>query len=123
VPTRWRWGALAALKNAGRGTAVEGVVDTEIVVGTDATEAELLEVFNPSSALKITQGLQPAINAQAEADLMMQMLNGEVDPNEWLNVDTFDKFISYYDTPIDEATEFLAYQYFSEVDLAEALGE
>ena len=33
----------------------DGKVDTEIVVGTDATEAELLEVFNPSSALKITR--------------------------------------------------------------------
>jgi ABC-type sugar transport system substrate-binding protein len=114
-------GALAALKNAGRGTAVDGKVDTEIVVGTDATEAELLEVFDPSSALKITQGLQPAINAQAEADLIMQIINGEVPFDEWLNVDTFDKFISFYDTPIDEATEFLSYQYFSEVDLEEAI--
>jgi hypothetical protein len=71
--------------------------------------------------LKITQGLQPAVNAQAEADLIMQMISGDVATDEWLNVDTFDKFISFYDTPIDEATEFLSYQYFSEVDLEEAI--
>ena len=36
---------------------------------------------------------------------MMQILSGEVPEDEWLNVDTFDKFISFYDTPIDEATD------------------
>ena len=82
-----------------------------------------MEVFDPTSALKITQGLQPAVNAKAEADLIMKVINGEIPYDKWLNVDTFDLFISYWDTSIDEATEFLQYQYFSEVDLKEAMAK
>ena len=115
-------GALAALENAGRGKAVDGKCLTEIVVGTDGTEGELLKVYDPSSSMKITQGLQPAVNAKAEMDLFMKVYNGEIPRDEWLNVDTFDKFISYWETPIEEAQEFISYQYFSDVDLEEAIG-
>lgn len=110
-------GALAALENAGRGKAVNGKCLTEMVVGTDATEAELLKVYDPNSALKITQGLQPAVNAQAETDLLMDMINGKIDWKKWKEIETYDKFISFWDVPIEEAQEFLAYQYFSNIDL------
>ncbi len=76
-------GALAAFESAGRGKAIDGVPQTEMFVGTDATEAELLKVFDPSSAMKITQGLQPKINAMAKVDLVMQMVNGEIPYDEW----------------------------------------
>lgn len=114
-------GALAALENAGRGKAENGKCLTEIVVGTDGTEGELLKVYDPSSSMKITQGLQPAVNAQVEMDLIMDVINGEVPMDEWKNIDTFDLFISYWDTPIEEAQEFISYQYFSDVDLEEAI--
>ncbi len=114
-------GALAALENAGRGKAENGKCLTEIVVGTDGTEGELLKVYDPSSSMKITQGLQPAVNAKAEMDMLMKIINGQVPRDEWLELDTYDKFISYWDTPIEDAQEFISYQYFSDVDLKEAI--
>jgi ribose transport system substrate-binding protein len=114
-------GALAALENAGRGKAVDGKCLTEIVVGTDGTEGELLKVYDPACSMKITQGLQPAVNAKAEMDMLMKIINGQIPRDEWLELDTYDKFISFWDTPIEEAQEFIAYQYFSDVDLKTAI--
>jgi ribose transport system substrate-binding protein len=110
-------GAIAALEAAGRGKAKDGKCLTEIVVGTDATEAELIKVFDPQSSFKITQGLQPAVNGAAEVDLMVKIKKGEIQMTEYIVVDTYNKFISYWDTSLDEAQKFLSYQYFSEVDL------
>jgi ribose transport system substrate-binding protein len=115
-------GALAAFESAGRGKAVDGVPQTEIFVGTDATEAELLKVFDPSSALKVTQGLQPKINAMAKVDLVMQMVNGEISYDEWKLVKTQNILLNYWDNTIDEGTKFLQEQYFSDVDLKVELG-
>jgi ABC-type sugar transport system substrate-binding protein len=110
-------GALAALEAAGRGKAVNGKVLTEIVVGTDATEGEMIKVFDPSSSLKITQGLQPAINAAAEVDLMVMIKQGKIGQNEFYIKDTFNKFMTFWNTSLDEAQEFMSYQYFSNFDL------
>jgi ABC-type sugar transport system substrate-binding protein len=114
-------GALAALEAAGRGKAVNGKVLTEIVVGTDATEAELIKVFDPSSSFKITQGLQPAVNGAAEVDLMVQVLQGKVKMDEYHVVNTYNKFMTYWLTTIDQAQEFLSYQYYSKFDLKGSL--
>lgn len=114
-------GALAALENAGRGKATNGKCLTEIVVGTDGTEGELVKVYDPSCSMKITQGLQPAVNSKVELDLLMKIINGQQPRNEWLNIDTFDKLITYWDTPIDEAAAFIKDQYFSTLDLKAAI--
>ncbi len=116
-------GALAALENAGRGKAVDGKPLTEIVVGTDGTEGELVKVYDPTSAFKITQGLQPLVNAMTEVDLLMECINGDRDPDEWVQIDTLDKFISYWATPLEEAQEFVQTQYFSEMDIKKAIEE
>jgi ABC-type sugar transport system substrate-binding protein len=116
-------GALAALENAGRGKAVNGKPLTEIVIGTDATEGELVKVYDPSSSFKITQGLQPAVNAKAEMDLLYNCIQGSQNPDEFIQIDTFNKFISYWETPIDEAQAFIREQYFSELDLKAAVGQ
>jgi ribose transport system substrate-binding protein len=116
-------GALAALENAGRGKAVDGKCLTEIVIGTDGTEGELVKVYDPTSSFKITQGLQPAVNAKAEMDLIVKMIKGYQDSDEWIQLDTFNKFISYYSTTIEDAQEFVGYQYFSELDLKAAVGQ
>jgi ABC-type sugar transport system substrate-binding protein len=116
-------GALAALENAGRGKAVNGKPLTEIVIGTDATEGELLKVYDPSSSFKITQGLQPLVNAKAEMDLLYKCIIGQQNPDEWIQIDTFNKFISYWDTPIEDAQKFVTEQYFSKVDLKSIVGK
>jgi ribose transport system substrate-binding protein len=115
-------GALAAFESAGRGKAVNGVPQTEIFVGTDATEAELLKVFDPSSSMKITQGLQPKVNAMAKVDLLMQVINGEIPMDKWTEVKTFNILLNYWDNSVDEGTKFLQEQYFSEIDLKKELG-
>jgi ribose transport system substrate-binding protein len=116
-------GALAALENAGRGKAVNGKPLTEIVIGTDATEGELLKVYDPTSSFKITQGLQPLVNAKAEMDLLYKCIIGQQAPDEWIQIDTFNKFISYWKTPIEEAQEFIKVQYFSTLDLKAAIAK
>jgi ABC-type sugar transport system substrate-binding protein len=116
-------GALAALENAGRGKAVNGKPLTEIVIGTDATEGELAKLYDPNSSFKITQGLQPKVNAMAEMDLLAKMIAGSQPADEWIQIDTFNKFISYWQTPIEDAQKFVAEQYFSKVDLKSLIGK
>jgi len=116
-------GALAALENAGRGKAVNGKPLTEIVVGTDATEGELAKLYDPNSSFKITQGLQPAVNAKAEMDLLAKIISGAQPADEWIQIDTFNKFISYWQTPIEDAQKFVTEQYFSKVDLKSIVGK
>jgi ribose transport system substrate-binding protein len=113
-------GALAALENAGRGKAVNGKCLTEIVIGTDATEGELAKLYNPSSSFKITQGLQPKVNAIAEMDLLYNCATGAQNPDAWIQIDTFNKFISYWDTSIEDAQKFIEEQYFTKLDLKSA---
>ncbi|MGA2477998.1 MAG: sugar ABC transporter substrate-binding protein [Spirochaetia bacterium] len=116
-------GALAALENAGRGKAVNGKPLTEIVVGTDATEGELAKLYDPNSSFKITQGLQPKVNAMAEMDLLAKVIQGSQPADEWMQIDTFNKFISYWQTPIEEAQKFLSEQYFYKGDLKSLIGK
>jgi ribose transport system substrate-binding protein len=115
-------GALAAFESAGRGKAIKGVPQTEIFVGTDATEAELLKVFNPSSSMKITQGLQPKVNAMAKVDLLMKVINGEIPADKWTEVKTVNILLNYWDNTVAEGTKFLQEQYFSTIDLKKELG-
>jgi ribose transport system substrate-binding protein len=116
-------GALAALENAGRGKAVNGKPLTEIVIGTDATEGELAKLYDPTSSFKITQGLQPKVNAKAEMDLLANIIKGAQPADEWIQIDTFNKFISYWQTPIADAQKFLEEQYFYKGNLKANIGK
>jgi ribose transport system substrate-binding protein len=115
--------ALAAFENAGRGKAVNGKPLTEIFVGTDATEAELLKLFNPTSSFKITQGLQPKANAEAEVDTMMKMVNKQLAWDKWVEIPTLDILFSYWGNKVEDGTAFLKDQYFMDVDLAKELAK
>lgn len=115
-------GALASFEAAGRGKAVDGEPLTEIIVGTDATEAELLNVFDPTSSFKITQGLAPKANAVAEVDTLMSIINGEIPADEWLEINTYNVVLDYWNNSVDEGTAFIKEQYFSELDLRSELG-
>ena len=115
--------ALAAFENAGRGKAVNGKPLTEIFVGTDATEAELLKLFNPNSSFKITQGLQPKANAEAEIDTMMKMVNKKLAWDKWVEIPTLDILFSYWGNKVQDGTAFLRDQYFMDVDLAKELAK
>jgi ABC-type sugar transport system substrate-binding protein len=115
--------ALAAFENAGRGKAVNGKPLTEIFVGTDATEAELLKLFNPNSAFKITQGLQPKANAEAEIDTAMKLINKKMAWDKWVEIPTLDILFSYWSNKVEDGTAFLRDQYFMDVDLKAELAK
>lgn len=110
-------GALGALEAAGRGKAVDGKPLTEILVGTDASEDELLKVFDPSSSFKITQGLTPKENAIVRVDTLMKVINGEIDGDSQTIIDTFDFEIDYWNMSIEDATAWLKDEYYSKLDL------
>lgn len=115
-------GALAAFESAGRGKAVDGVPLTEIIIGTDATEGELLKLYDPASAFKITQGLQPRENAMAEVDALMGVINGTMAMDDWKEISTKNFLVDYWNSSVEEGTSFLKEQYFSDLDLRAELG-
>jgi ABC-type sugar transport system substrate-binding protein len=110
-------GALAALEAAGRGKAVDGVPLTEILVGTDAAEAELVRLFDPTSSLKITQGLTPKENAMLKVDTLMAMLNGEIELDAQVEFAGSNKVFDYWSSDVDEAEAWMEEQYMSTVSL------
>lgn len=117
VSSNYSIGALGALEAAGRGKAVDGKPLTEILVGTDASEDELLKVFDPSSSFKITQGLTPKENAMVRVDTLMGIINGEIDGDAQPIINTFDFEIDYWNMTIEEASAWLKDQYYSKIDL------
>jgi ABC-type sugar transport system substrate-binding protein len=100
-------GALAAAEQLGRGKAVDGKCLTEIIVGTDGGEAAFLKIYDPTSALKITMASPAKINAYAEIDSMMGMIQGKVDPKKWVEVITYNLPVSYWTTPANYVEYFL----------------
>jgi ABC-type sugar transport system substrate-binding protein len=110
-------GALSAFEAAGRGKAKDGVPLTEIIVGTDAPQSELVKVFDPNSSFKITQGLTPKENAILKVDTMMAMIKGEIPMDKEKVVDAHDMEIDYWNSNIDDTQKWLEEQYFTKIDL------
>jgi ABC-type sugar transport system substrate-binding protein len=68
-------GALAALRQAGRGKFNNGKPLTEIVCSVDFDEVELKELYNPNSSLKLSMGLPPVETARGRIDLLFDIKN------------------------------------------------
>ena len=100
-------GALAAAEQLGRGKAVDGKCLTEIIVGTDGNEAAFLKIYDPTSAFKITMASPAKINAYAEIDSMMAMIEGKLDTKTWVEVTTYNFPVSYWTTPANYVEFFL----------------
>ena len=71
-------GTLPALQQLGRGKMDNGVPLTEILVSVDCPENELIEIFDPSSSLKMSMGLPPKETAMVRIDTMMKVYTGEL---------------------------------------------
>ncbi len=71
-------GTMPALRQMGRGVMDNGVPLTEIVASVDCPWTEVVEIFDPSSSLKMSMGLPPKETAIARIDLMMDVYNGKV---------------------------------------------
>ncbi len=105
---------LPALEEAGRGKAKDGVVETEILVGTDATGAELVAIYDPSSSFKITMGLTPKENGMLKVDTIMKTWSGEINADEKMTVEATDKEIDFWNTPLEEARAWYKEEYRAE---------
>lgn len=104
-------GVLAAYEAAGRGLAKDGVPLTEIIASTDASSAELIKLADPTTSLKYALGMQPQTFAYAEIDMMMQIINGELDPDTYVEKFTPDCYFNYYKDSIQVLQDWFNTQY------------
>lgn len=118
-------GCLSAYEAAGRGLAEDGVPLTEVIASTDASSGELMKLANPSSALKYCLGMQPQTNAYAEIDMMMELINGELDNDTYVERWTPDVYFNYYKDSLQDMQDWYNTQYLPEqpLDLVGEFGE
>lgn len=110
---------LPALQEAGRGIAIDGVPQTEILVGTDATEQELINIFDPSSSFKVTMGLTPKENGMLKVDTIIRVYLGEIDPDTAEVINATDIEIDFWTSDIAVVQAWMEEQYMTEnVDLS-----
>jgi ABC-type sugar transport system substrate-binding protein len=110
-------GALAAYEAAGRGLAKDGVPQTEIIASTDGSAGELTKIADPTSSLKYCLGMQPQTFAYAEVDMIMQVINGELDPDTYTVQYTPDVYINYYKMSLQEIQDWYNTQYMPDTKL------
>jgi ABC-type sugar transport system substrate-binding protein len=112
-------GGLAALQEAGRAKAIDGVCQTEIIVSTDAPEQEIKQIYDPTIAVKISMSMTPKDNALARIDNLMDIYTGKVPQNEFLEINTYDWALDFWNTPPEEAIAFFNEQYMGNLTLAD----
>lgn len=110
-------GVLPALQEAGRGKAVDGVPQTEILVSTDAPESELINLYDSTCSLKVTMGLTPKDNAIARIDNLMDIYTGAVAQDEYIEIPTYDFQIDYWNTDVKDAQDWYNEQYMGNITL------
>ena len=115
-------GALAAYEAGGRGKAVNGIPQTELFIGTDGTESELLKIFDPASSFKMSMALSAKANGEALVDTVMKIINGDIPMEGETIVTTQNKIIDFYSMSIDDGQKFLADEYKSAIDLRKEIG-
>lgn len=117
-------GALSAYEAAGRGKAVDGVPVTEIIASTDASDGELNKLADPTSSLKYCLGMQPQTFAYAQVDMMMEIINGQLDNDTYVERTTPDVYFNYYKDSLQDLQDWYNTQYLpsSPLDLVGTYG-
>ncbi len=110
-------GTLAAYEAAGRGLAKDGVPLTEIIASTDASSAELIKLADPTTSLKYALGMQPQTFAYDQIDMIMLLINGEIDPDTYIEKFTPDCYFNYYKDSIQVMQDWFNTQYMPETKL------
>ncbi len=110
-------GALAAYEAAGRGLAEDGVPLTEIIASTDASAGELRKLADPTSSLKYALGMQPQTFAFAQVDMIMELINGTLDNDTYVERTTPDVYFNYYKDSLEDLQEWFNVQYNPETPL------
>ncbi len=104
-------GALAAYEAAGRGKAEEGKPLTEIIASTDASAGELKKLADPKSSLKYALGMQPQTFAYAQIDMMMDLINGKLDNDTYVEKTTPDSYFNFYKDSLEDLQNWFNTQY------------
>ena len=112
-------GVMTALTEAGRGKAVDGVPQTEIVASTDAPEQELMMLFDPTNSLKITMSMTPKDNALARIDNLVDIRLGNIPQDEFLIIYTSNKAIDFWNNKPEDVIAFFNDQYMGNLTLAD----
>jgi len=104
-------GALAAYEAAGRGIAIDGVPQTEIIASTDASAGELRKLADPRSSLLYALGMQPQVFAYAKVDLIMELINGTLDNDVYVQRFTPDVYFNFYKDSLQSLQDWFNAQY------------
>ncbi|WP_010253622.1 sugar ABC transporter substrate-binding protein [Treponema primitia] len=115
-------GCLAAYEAGGRGKAVNGIPQTELIAGCGGTESEMLKVFDPASALKMTMALSARANGEALVDTVMKIINGQIPREGETIITTQNKIIDFYNMSIDDGQKFLTDEFKSTINLRKEIG-
>lgn len=110
-------GVIAAYEAAGRGKAVDGIPQTEIIASTDASDGELNKIADPTSSLKYCLGMQPQTFAYAQIDMIMSLINGELDPDTYVVEYTPDVYFNYYKDSLQTMQDWYNTQYMPDTPL------
>ena len=106
-------GTMAGLSQLGRGKFADGKPLTEIVASVDFDAVEFEQVFDPNSSLKVSMDLPPLETAQGRIDLIMDVLDGKVEPKSDPAQEYFYKAytISYWSMEKEDAQNWLNAQF------------
>jgi ABC-type sugar transport system substrate-binding protein len=106
-------GTMAGLSQLGRGKFEDGKPLTEIVASVDFDSVEFEQVYDPNSSLKVSMGLPPVETARGRIDLIMDVVNGKVEPTSNPAQEYFYKAytVSFWTMPQEEAKTWLDTQF------------
>ncbi|MEA4854656.1 MAG: sugar ABC transporter substrate-binding protein [Christensenella sp.] len=118
-------GVVAAYEAAGRGKAVDGIPQTEIIASTDASAGELNKIADPTSSLKYCLGMQPQTFAYAQIDMIMKLINGEMDNGVYVEEKVPDIYFNYYKDSVKSMQDWYNTQYMpdTKLDLVGTFGD
>lgn len=115
-------GTMPGLRAVGRGKMKDGVPLTEIVASVDCPENELIEIYDPSSSLKMSLALPPKETGMFRIDNLMDIRNGkipQVDPANRKPLYIPASLVGYWNMKPEEAVQWYNDQFQAEVKLPE----
>ena len=115
-------GAYAALEAAGRGKAINGRAQTEIIASVDGSTPEILKVADPRTSYMATLALRPRQNARACVDLMLDVINGNISMYSTDNNKRVVSFVIDGTMGIEETEKFMKEEWNIEIDINKEIG-
>jgi len=113
-------GTMPGLRAVGRGKMKDGVPLTEIVVSTDCPENELLDIYDPSSSLKMSMGIPPRETGMVRIDNLFAIKEGKIKQVDAANRKAIfipNLLIGYWSMKPDEAVKWYNEQYNANVTM------